>query len=68
MLPFSLCTADFLSAVVTEFQSACSALSSEMAEASSSDENVVRYINNKLMSVERAFIHDEGLPGRPYFK
>ena len=39
-----------------------------MAEASSSDENVVRYINNKLMSVERAFIHDEGLPGRPYFK
>ena len=39
-----------------------------MAEASSSDENVVRYINNKLMNVERAFIHDEGLPGRPYFK
>ena len=33
-----------------------------------SDENVVRIINNQLMNIERAFIHDEGLPGRPFLK
>ena len=33
-----------------------------------SDENVVRIINNQLMNIERAFIHDDGLPGRSYFK
>ena len=33
-----------------------------------SNENVVRIINDKLMNIERAFIHGSGLPGRPYFK
>ena len=33
-----------------------------------SNENVVRIINDKLMNIERAFIHDDGLPGRSYFK
>lgn len=33
-----------------------------------SDENIVRIINNQLMNIERAFLHDEGLPGRSYFK
>ena len=32
------------------------------------DENIVRIINNQLMNIERAFLHDEGLPGRSYFK
>ena len=32
------------------------------------DENTVRIINNQLMNIERAFLHDEGLPGRSYFK
>ena len=32
------------------------------------DENTVRIINNQLMNIERAFVHDEGLPGRSYFK
>jgi hypothetical protein len=32
------------------------------------DENIVRIINNQLMNIERAFVHDEGLPGRSYFK
>lgn len=30
--------------------------------------NVVRIINDKLMNMERAFIHPEGLPGRVYTK
>ena len=34
----------------------------------SENENVVRIINGKLMNIERAFIHDEGLPGRPFYK
>ena len=28
----------------------------------------LRVMNDKLMNVERAFIHPEGLPGRPYYK
>ena len=30
--------------------------------------NVIRIINDKLMNMERAFIHPEGLPGRVYTK
>ena len=56
------------------FTDASVALSNEIPTAisanrtSSENINVVRIINDKLMNIERAFIHDEGLPGRPYFK
>ena len=33
-----------------------------------SNENVVKIINDKLMNIERAFIHNDGLPGQSYFK
>ena len=28
----------------------------------------IRIVNEKLMNIERAFIHPEGLPGRPYLR
>ena len=72
-LPFSLCP-DYLRDAVSDFSEACVSMWDEIQhvlqhhEDISQDENTVRILNNKLMNVERAFIHPEGLPGRSYFK
>jgi len=62
----------YLEGALQCFTEASIALSNEIPVAiatnHTSTENVARIINDKLMSIERAFIHDEGLPGRPYFK
>lgn len=72
LVVFILITADYLQGAVGNFTQACVQLwwDIQAAEAAhlTQSENVVRVINNKLMNLERAFIHDEGLPGRPYFK
>ena len=55
-----------------KFSQASLALWAEIQQAIATNltmsENIVRIINNKLMNVERAFIHPTGLPGRPLLK
>jgi len=57
---------------VADFTLASLALWDEFQQAVAANltqhENVVRILNNKLMNIERAFIHPEGLPGRPLFR
>ena len=65
--------AEYLKGAVDDFTEACvdfHATTQKVVAKTDvySNENVVRIINDKLMNIERAFIHDEGLPGRPYFK
>ena len=57
------------------FSEACSDFEMEMMNVTNSaDEeqqlNIIRILNDKLMNVERAFIHPEDLPGpgRSFFK
>ena len=63
---------DYLSSSVDKFSQASLALWAEIQQAIATNltmsENIVRIINNKLMNIERAFIHPTGLPGRPMFK
>lgn len=63
----------YLEKAISDFTEASINLYTNIQEATSrtdvkSDENIVRIINNQLMNIERAFVHDEGLPGRSYFK
>ena len=64
--------ADYLKEAVDDFTSGSLHLWADIQQAHklnlSENENVVRIVNAKLINIERAFIHDEGLPGRPYFK
>ena len=56
-----------------ELEAAFQRLQLEITELKS-QENVsrqldkIRIANGKLMNIERALIHPEGLPGRPYYK
>ena len=63
---------EYLKAAVREFTQAATKLWVEIentvAKNLTSNHNIVRIINNKLLNLERAFIHPEGLPGRPYYK
>ncbi len=63
---------DYLSIAVINFGMACASFEKELMNTSSlpniSEQlNIIRILNNKLMNVERAFIHPEGLPGRFYY-
>ena len=65
--------AEYLRGAVDEFTDACVDFHATIEKVVAkvdvySNENVVRIINDKLMNIERAFIHDDGLPGRSYFK
>ena len=64
---------EYLKGAVDEFTEACVNFHATIQKVVAkvdvySNENVVRIINDKLMNIERAFIHDDGLPGRSYFK
>ncbi len=62
---------DYLNASVSDFSAGCVILWEDVqrvVQDGSPSENIVRIIIDKYMNVERAFIHPEGLPGRPYFK
>ena len=70
---FSCFDAEYLKGAVDEFTEACVDFHATIQKVVAkvdvySNENVVRIINDKLMNIERAFIHDDGLPGRSYFK
>ena len=63
----------YLEEAISDFTAASISLYDSIQDIKSktdvrSNENVVRIINNQLMNIERAFIHDDGLPGRSYFK
>ena len=65
--------AEYLRGAVDEFTDACVDFHATIEKVVAkvdvySNENMVRIINDKLMNIERAFIHDDGLPGRSYFK
>ena len=67
------CDVDYMMESVLEFSSECEEFEMRLAELRLSPEisqklNLIRIANDQLMSLERAFIHPEGLPGRPYFK
>ena len=47
-----------------QFKEAVKNVSSLTNASKSQQLNVIRIINDKLMNMERAFIHPEGLPGR----
>ena len=56
---------------MSDFSAGCVGLWEEVqriSEGTELTENTVRIINDKFMNMERAFIHPEGLPGRPYYK
>ena len=64
---------DYMLTSVSDFVSACKELQQTLSKFHSSPDishqlNLVRILNDKLMNIERAFIHPEGLPGRPFFK
>ena len=70
---FMFCLLAYLEMAISDFTAASINLYNTIQEVKGqidvrSNENVVRIINNQLMNIERAFIHDDGLPGRPYFK
>ena len=70
---FSCFDAEYLKGAVDEFTEACVDFHATIQKVVAkvdvySNENVVRIINDKLLNIERAFIHDDGLPGRSYFK
>ena len=70
---FMFCLSAYLEKAISDFTAASINLYNTIQEVKGqidvrSNENVVRIINNQLMNIERAFIHDDGLPGRPYFK
>ena len=70
---FMFCLLAYLEKAISDFTAASINLYNTIQEVKGqidvrSNENVVRIINNQLMNIERAFIHDDGLPGRPYFK
>lgn len=71
-LPPSFFPPDYLSSSVDEFTQASLTLWADIQQAIATNltmsENIVRIINNKLMNIERAFIHPTGLPGRPLIK
>lgn len=72
-MTYSLSISDYLKGAVNDFTEACITLHATIQEVVAktdvnSNENVVRIINDKLTNIEKAFIHDGGLPGRPYFK
>ena len=72
---FSCFDAEYLKSAVDEFTEACVDFHATIQKVVPkvdmsiySNKNVVRIINDKLMNIERAFIDDDGLPGRSYFK
>ena len=69
-ISFSSPAIDLLVRSAEEFNQAVKRLQSDVERLRETRDisqrlNVIRIANNKLMNIERTFIHPEGLPGRP---
>uniref|UniRef100_A0A1X7V380 Aminopeptidase NAALADL1 n=1 Tax=Amphimedon queenslandica TaxID=400682 RepID=A0A1X7V380_AMPQE len=62
-------TTALLKETLDEFQKAAASLNATLAKyQNTTNLNIIRMLNKKLINIERAFILPEGLPGRPYLK